>query len=254
MEIWRSRWESKSNQQARKRETTSLMLLSWKLPHLQLFLFISSSFSLSALCHTCHSFLTPVWPFLLSHCPISFSVGWNCLFLEVCLWGEGIPRCSRPPLLFQLITQNMTALLLFGAEMSCFSCPHGESGFSASFSSSWTSLQDSWSILCAWANATCFRPCTQTLCNFAMMWIEVTYQFSPRGLNVSLSAGVYRIVFPHIRCTWMEIYYQHWTWVLKAKNLQIPINGNQSYKIQNNQILILFGSKLPLSLLCVILI
>lgn len=95
---------------------------------------ISSSFSLSALCHRCHSFLTPVCPSLLSHCPISFSVGWNCLFLEVCLWGEGIPRCSRPPLVFQLITQNMTALLLFGAEMSCFSCPHGESKFSASLS------------------------------------------------------------------------------------------------------------------------
>lgn len=98
---------------------------------------ISSSFSLSALCHRCHSFPTPVCPSLLSHCPISLSVGWDCLFLEVCLWGEGIPRCSRPPLVFQLITQNMTALLLFGAEMrSCFSHPHGESKFSASLSPS----------------------------------------------------------------------------------------------------------------------
>lgn len=71
---------------------------------------------------------------------------------------------------------------------------------SASFSPSWTSLQDSRSILCAWANATCFGPYTQTLCNFAIMWIEVTYQFSPRGLNVSLSVQIYRIVFfpPHI--------------------------------------------------------
>lgn len=198
MEIWCLRWESKSNQQAWKRERTSRMLLSWKLPHLQLFLFIFSSSSLSALCHRCHSCLTPVCTFLLSRCPISFSVGWNCLFLEVCLWGEGIPRCSRLPLVFQLITQNMTALLLFGAEMSCFSRPHGESEFSASFSPSWTSLRDSGSILCAWANATCFGPCTQTLCNFAMMWIAVAYQLSPRALNVLLSAHIYTIISPHL--------------------------------------------------------
>lgn len=47
--------------------------------------------------------------------------GGTVCFVEVCLWGEGIPRCFRPPPAFQLITQNMTALLLFGAEMSCFS-------------------------------------------------------------------------------------------------------------------------------------
>lgn len=41
---------------------------------------ISSSFSLSGLCHRYHSFLTPVCPSLLSHRPISFSVGRNCLF------------------------------------------------------------------------------------------------------------------------------------------------------------------------------
>lgn len=154
-------------------------------------LLISSGFSLSALCHRCHSFLTPVCPSLLSDCPISLSVGWNCLFLEVCLWGEGIPRCSRPPLVFQLITQNMTALLLFGAEMrSCFSHPHGESKSSASLSPSWTSLQDSGSILCARANTTCSGPCTQTLCNFAVVWFEVMYLFSPRGMNVSLNAVI----------------------------------------------------------------
>lgn len=55
--------------------------------------------------------------------------GGTVCFLEVCLWGEGIPCCSRPPLVFQLITQNMTALLFFGAEMSCFARPRGESKF-----------------------------------------------------------------------------------------------------------------------------
>lgn len=53
-------------------------------------------------------------------------------FSEVCLRGEGIPRCFRPPLVFQLITANMTALLLFGAEPSRLSCPRGESKSSAS--------------------------------------------------------------------------------------------------------------------------
>lgn len=41
---------------------------------------ISSSSSLSGLCHSYHSSLTPVCPSLLSHRPISFSVGRNCLF------------------------------------------------------------------------------------------------------------------------------------------------------------------------------
>lgn len=96
--------------------------------------------SLSGLCHSHHSRLTPVCPSLLSRRPISLSVGWSCLvflvcvfFLsEVCLRGEGIPRCFRPPLVFQLITANMTALLLFGAEPSRLSCPRGESKSSAS--------------------------------------------------------------------------------------------------------------------------
>lgn len=56
----------------------------------QLVLF-SSSMSHSALCHRYQSFLTPVCPSLLSHCPISFSVGRNCLFLEVCFCGWNTP-------------------------------------------------------------------------------------------------------------------------------------------------------------------
>lgn len=122
--------------------------------------------SLSGLCHGCHSFLTPVCPPLLSYHPISFSVGWGCLFSEVCLWGEGIPRCSGPPLVFQLITRNMTALPLFGAEMSCFSRYRRESNFSAS-SPSPTSLPVSGSIPYARANTVCFRISARTLCNFS---------------------------------------------------------------------------------------
>lgn len=124
-------------------------------------------FSLSGLCHGCHSFLTPVCPPLLSHRPISFSVGWSCLFTEVCLCGEGIPRCSGPPLVFQLITRNMTALPLFGAEMSCFSRYRREQNFSANVSPSPTSLQVSGSIPYARANTVCFRISVRTLCNFA---------------------------------------------------------------------------------------
>lgn len=70
--------------------------------------------------------------------------------------GEGIPRCSGPPLVFQLIRQNMTALPLFGAEMSCFSRYRRETNFSAS-SSPATWLPDSGSILYARANTGCVR-------------------------------------------------------------------------------------------------
>lgn len=53
--------------------------------------------SLDGLCHTYHPSLTPVCPFLLSPSPVSFSVGWNCLFLGVVL-GGGISHCSGPGL------------------------------------------------------------------------------------------------------------------------------------------------------------
>lgn len=122
---------------------------------------------ISSLSGLCRSSLTPVCPPLLSHRPISFSVGWSCLFSEVCLWGEGIPRCSGPPPVFQLITWNMTALALFGAEMSCFFRYRRESNFPASFSPSPTSLPVSGSIPYAPANTVCFRMSARTMCNFA---------------------------------------------------------------------------------------
>lgn len=132
---------------------------------MELLVFISS---LSGLCHGRHSSPTPVCPPLLSRHPISFSVGWSCLFSGVCLWGEGTPRCSGPPPVFQLITRNMTALPLFGAERSCFSRYRRESNFSASFSPPpATSLPVSGSIPRAGANTVCFSMSAPALCNFA---------------------------------------------------------------------------------------
>lgn len=53
---------------------------------------ISSSFSLSALRHRCHSFLTPVCPFpLVSLSHLLLCGGGTVCFLEVCLWGKEYP-------------------------------------------------------------------------------------------------------------------------------------------------------------------
>lgn len=116
------------------------------------------SLSHSALCHRCQSFLTPVCPLFLSSCPNSLSVGWNRLLLEVCLWGDGICRCSRPHLVFQPITRNMTALpALWWWDALFLLSPWGVRIF-ALLSPSWTSFQDSRSILWERANTTCSGP------------------------------------------------------------------------------------------------
>lgn len=190
MEIWCPRWEFKSNQQAWKRDENASEAPFMKTPtssalplHLVQRLSKWPLSQMSFLPDTCLHFPLVSQSYLLLRGVELFVCGG--LFM-----GEGIPRCSRLPLVFQLITQNMTALLLFGAEMSCFSCPHGESEFSASFSPSWTSLQDSGSIRCAWANATCFGPYTQALYNFCS-----DVRLHTTGQNVSLSVQIYRIVF-----------------------------------------------------------
>ena len=120
--------------------------------------------------------------------------GGTVCFLEVCLRGEGIPCCSRPPLVFQLITQNMTALLFFGAEMNCFSLPPwGVQIFLLR------------SLLLELHFKTADRYCVRELpalgrvhkhcVIFAAMRFEVMYQFSPRGMNVSLNAVISRFFF-----------------------------------------------------------
>lgn len=151
--------------------------------------------------------------------------GGTVCFLEVCLWGEGIPCCSRPPLVFQLITQNMTALLFFGAEMSCFARPRGG-----------VKIFLLRSLLLELHFKTADRYCVRELpalgrvhkhcVIFAAMRFEVMYQFSPRGMNVSLNAVISRYFFFSTLKTVLEWKFiltksgslSYWGWRLKCIN------------------------------------
>lgn len=215
------------------------MLLSWKHSCLQLIL---SSPPASLLVPSVTD-VTLFWHLsalpLLSHCPISFSVGWNCLFFGgLFMGGRNTPLLQAASSLSAHHTEHDSPPSLWCWDELFLPVPMGSRKFSAWLSPSWTSLQDSGSILCARANATCFGPCTQTLSNFAVIWFEVMYLFSPKG-NECFIERTYFFPPPHINCPWMEI--QFWLkqvilelWVLEAKKVQTAVKVNQRHKIPPN--------------------
>lgn len=120
-------------QRARRRKTTSLTLLSKK-THCCLQLILSSppaSHLVPSVTDVILA-LTPVCPPLWSHCPVFFFCG-----VELFVLG-GLFVGGRSTLLLQAassLSAHHTEHVgppLFGAEMRCFSRPHGESEFSAS--------------------------------------------------------------------------------------------------------------------------
>lgn len=102
---------------------------------------------------------------------------------------DGLHRCSRPCLMFELITENDSSPVWCWDEPFLLS-PWGLPVFFFFFpylSPSWTSLQDAKSILWKQKNATCSGPSAETLCNFAVMRLEVIQWLSPKLMNLSLS-------------------------------------------------------------------
>lgn len=131
--------------------------------------FISSSFSFSGPCHRCPSFLTSACSFLLYRRPISFSVGWSVCFWRFVYGGKEYPAGLGRLSSFSSSRGTWQPSFSLVPRWAASPVPAGSLNFSASFSPSWTSLQDSGSILCAQANTACFRLCTQTLYNFAVV-------------------------------------------------------------------------------------
>lgn len=197
------------------------MLLSWRHPRP----LISSSFSLTGPCHRCHSSLTPVCPSLSSHCPISFSAGWNCLFFGGLFMGG-----------------RNTLLLQAASSLSAHHTEHD----SPPFLWCWDELlrPSPWgvkifllrSLLLELHFKTADRYCVRELpalgrvhkhcVIFAAMRFEVMYQFSPRGMNVSLNAVISRYFFFSTLKTVLEWKFistksgslSYWGWRLKCIN------------------------------------
>lgn len=169
MSVW---WEHEVQSKAageKKKATTILMPCSWCLSLSRLFLqlvWVPSVIDVSL-------------PWHLSALPSCLTVpspslwgGTVCFWRLVCV-GWNMPLLQATSSLFSSSDKTWQPSPLFGAEMSCFSCPHGESDFFILFfyyfallSPSWTPLEDSRSILQECANTTCSGLSSQTLCNF----------------------------------------------------------------------------------------
>lgn len=215
-EIWSLRWEWKSNQQARKRKTTSLIL-----PHPRLFLFISSSLSLSApLSHmsffpdTCLPFPLVSLSYLLL-CGVELFVLWRFVY-----GGRNTPLLQAASSLSAHHTLHDSPPSLWSRDEQLLPSPWGVRFFCfVLFFLNFTSRQRIDTVC-----VSCFRPCRQTLCNSAMMWTEVTVLYIP--------------VHPRGTCYLLKALFPEWSQMLESN----PNKYKTSHK-KENQTLNLFVAR-----------